>query len=77
MQSITENPCPKSQLPGIHISFRMCQAMNGVVGKLMVMAHRFEWTGSKIVEQELLEVLCDYSTGWKETVDNDDSHSRQ
>ena len=38
----------------------------------------FEWTGSKIVQQELIEVLCNDSTGFKEVDDNDDSHrSRQ
>ena len=29
----------------------------------------FEWTGSKIVEQESSEVLCDNSTGCKEADD--------
>ena len=34
-----------------------------------------EQTGSKIVEQELIEVLCDDSTGCKEADANGDFHS--
>ena len=37
LQSITYS---KSQLLGIHISFRMFQAINGKIGKL-IMAHQF------------------------------------
>ena len=40
LQSITRNTYSKSQLLGIHISFRMFQAMNGKIGKLK-MAHQF------------------------------------
>ena len=32
----------------------MCQAMNGIVGKLIMMAHRF-WTGSKIYNKNRLK----------------------
>ena len=34
----------------------------------------FEWTGGKIVQQELIEILCDESTGCKEAGDNDEFH---
>ena len=40
LQSITLNTYSKSQLLGIHISFRMSQAINGKIGKL-IMAHQF------------------------------------
>ena len=40
LQSITLNTYSKSQLLGIHISFRMFQAINGKIGKL-IMAHQF------------------------------------
>ena len=37
----------------------------------------FVWTGSKIVQQELIEVLCNDSTGCKEVGDNDFHRCRQ
>ena len=40
LKSITWNTYSKSQLLGIHISFRMFQAMDGKIGKLIV-AHQF------------------------------------
>ena len=40
LQSITWNTYSKSQLLGIHISFRMFQAIHGKIGKL-IMAHQF------------------------------------
>ena len=40
LQSITLNTYSKSQLLGIHIRFRMPQAINGKIGKL-IMAHQF------------------------------------
>ena len=36
------------------------------------------WTGGKIVQQEIIEILCDDSTSCKEAGDNNDYHrSRQ
>ena len=32
----------------------------------------FEWTGGKIVPQELIYILCDRSTGCKKVCDSDD-----
>ena len=49
------------------------QAMNGIVGKLI----DFEWTGGKIVPQDLIDILCDDSTGCKEAGDNDDFQQKQ
>ena len=40
LQSFTWNTYSKNQLLGIQISFRMFQAMNGKIGKL-IMAHQF------------------------------------
>ena len=39
--NILGNTCSKSQLSGIRISSQMCQIMNDIVEKLMMMAHRF------------------------------------
>ena len=39
----------------------------------MMMAHRFEWTGGKIV-QEMIAISCDDSNGCKEAGNNDDYH---
>ena len=49
----------------------MCLAINYIVGKLIMMAHRFEWTGGKIVPQTLTDMLYNDSTGCKEAGDND------
>ena len=37
----------------------MFQAMNGIDGKLMLT--HFEWTDGKIVQQEIIEILCNGS----------------
>ena len=39
LQSITGNADSKSQCPDTHTSFRMCQALKGIVEKLIMMGH--------------------------------------
>ena len=58
VQRLTGNSCSKSQLSSIHTGFRMCQALYGKVWKSMRMAHRFKWTGGKIVLQKWIYLLC-------------------
>ena len=48
--------------------------MNGIVEKLISMDIDFELAGGRIVRQQLIEILCDDSTGRKEAGDNDDFH---
>ena len=46
----------------------MFQAMSGIIAKLML-AHR-----GKIVQQEMIEIICDDSTGCEEAGKNGDYH---
>ena len=56
----------------------MCQAMNGIVGKLIITAHQFWVDWWYILQQEMIKILYDVSTGCKEACDSDDYHrSRQ
>ena len=57
----------------MHVNFRMYQAMDGIVGKLMGMAKSF-LSGLVVyfVPQELIGLLCDDSTSCKEADANDD-----
>ena len=47
----------------------MCHALKDIVGKLMVMAYL-----PKTVPQELLGILCDYSSGCEEAKNDDDTN---